>query len=243
MAEEMSIRVNFSRPLPLFPLPRVVMLPQQITPLHIFEPRYRQMVDRTLDGAGQIAIANYAMAGDLVSPAGNPESGPRLRPAVCIGQVVQHEKLESGRYNIILQGVCRARIVEESEPSEDRLYREALLEPIGGHEDDPEAMSERVDGFRDWLRDELGQGTLKRLTSADEIMQLVVNEQIPAPVLIEIISFALITDDTTRYALLAEGDLERRTRLVRANLEGLVSLIRKAVLQNPGGWPKGTSWN
>jgi hypothetical protein len=61
MAEEMSIRVNFSRPLPLFPLPQVVMLPQQITPLHIFEPRYRQMVDRALDGAGQIAMAKYAI--------------------------------------------------------------------------------------------------------------------------------------------------------------------------------------
>ncbi len=239
MAEEMSIRVNFSRPLPLFPLPQVVMLPQQITPLHIFEPRYRQMLDRALDGAGQIAMAKYAGDPGIAEPNGDQVINPPLRPAVCVGQVVQHEHLDDGRYNIILQGVCRARISEESEPSEDRLYREAILEPIG--EDDLE--SEQADGFRDWLREELGHGTLKRLTSADEIMQLVVNEQIPSPILVEIISFALVTDDTTRYALLAEGSLDRRTRLVQENLGGLVSLIRKAVEQKPGEWPKGTSWN
>lgn len=167
---------------------------------------------------------------------------PPLKPAVCVGQIVQHEKLDDGRYNIILQGVCRARIGEESEPSEDRLYREAVLDPIeSGGEDDLE--SERADAFRDWLREELGHGTLKRLSSADEIMQLVVNEQIPSPILVEIISFALVTDDTTRYALLAEGSLDRRTALVQNNLDDLVSLIRRAVQQNPGDWPKGTSWN
>ena len=237
MAEEMSIRVNFSRPLPLFPLPQVVMLPQQITPLHIFEPRYRQMVDRALDGAGQIAMAKYATDSPLL------QSGdPPLKPAVCVGQIVQHEKLDDGRYNIILQGVCRARSGEESEPSEDRLYREAVLDPIEtGGEDD--LQSERADTFRDWLREELGHGTLKRLSSADEIMQLVVNEQIPSPILVEIISFALVTDDSTRYALLAEGSLDRRTALVQGNLDDLVTLIRRAVLQNPGECPKGTSWN
>ena len=247
MAEEISIRVNFSRPLPLFPLPQVVMLPQQITPLHIFEPRYRQMVGRTLDGAGQIAMATFAerpVAGDTGRE--NP-GGPPLKPAVCVGQIVQHEKLDDGRYNIILQGVCRARIVEESEPGGDfggdRLYREALLEPIGGDDDDPSEFSERADLFRGWLREQLGQGSLKRLTAADEIMQLVVNEQIPSPVLVEIISFALVTDDATRYALLAEGRLDERTSIVRDSLDGLVSLIRRAVEQKPGEWPKGTSWN
>ena len=232
MAEEVSIRVNFSRPMPLFPLGQVVMLPQQITPLHIFEPRYRQMVSRALDSSGQIAMAR--IAGSLVT---GPT--PPLKPAVCVGQIVQHETLEDGRYNIILQGVCRARIVEEDEPDEDRMYRQAMLEPIEDDEDE----SLRAEGFRDWIRDELDSGELRRLAAADELKKLVSNEQIPSPVLVEIISFALVTDDATRYALLAEGSLDRRVRLVQSNLDGLASLIRKAVAQKPGEWPKGTSWN
>jgi Lon protease-like protein len=232
MPEEVSIRVNFSRPMPLFPLGQVVMLPQQITPLHIFEPRYRQMVSRALDGSGQIALAK--IAGSLVT---GPT--PPLRPAVCVGQIVQHESLDDGRYNIILQGVCRARIVEEDEADEDRMYRQAMLEPVG--DDEPESL--RTEGFRDWLRGKLDDGELARLAAADELLKLVANEEIPSPVLVEIISFALVTDDTTRYALLAEGSLDRRTRLVQENLDGLAALIRKAVAQKPGEWPKGTSWN
>ena len=57
MPDEVSIRVNFNKPIPLFPLDSVVLLPQQVMPLHIFEPRYRQMVDEALDSVGQIAMA------------------------------------------------------------------------------------------------------------------------------------------------------------------------------------------
>lgn len=239
MSEEISIRVNFSRPMPLFPLGQVVMLPQQVTPLHIFEPRYRQMISRALDGPGQIAMA--CIAG---SPVGGIVSArPPLRPAVCVGHIVQHESLPDGRYNIILQGVCRARIVEEEEPSEDRMYREAMLEPIGEEGDDEGDLSEAADGFRAWLRSELDEGDLRRLAQAGEILELLENEEIPSPVIVEIISFALINDDSTRYALLAEGNLSRRTKVVQRSLDELASLIRRAAAQEPGSWPKGTSWN
>jgi len=225
--------VNFSKPIPLFPLDQVLMLPQQIAPLHIFENRYKQMVGRALDGAGQIAIAKLG-GGDSAF-----DVFPSVKPAVCVGQIVQHETLPDGRYNIYLQGVCRARIVSENEPNEDRLYREAILEPVGT-EDEPSVYA---DVLRDWLLEKLDEGELSRLTSADEILKLVANDGIPSPVLVEIISFAMVNDDESRYALLAEGNLDRRTEIVRESLEALVSLIRKAIKQKPGEWPKGTSWN
>ena len=225
--------MNFSKPIPLFPLDQVLMLPQQIAPLHIFENRYKQMVGRALDGAGQIAIAKLG-GGDSAF-----DAFPSVKPAVCVGQIVQHETLPDGRYNIYLQGVCRARIVSENEPNEDRLYREAILEPVGT-EDEPSVYA---DVLRDWLLEKLDEGELSRLTSADEILKLVANDGIPSPVLVEIISFAMVNDDESRYALLAEGNLDRRTEIVRESLEALVSLIRKAIKQKPGEWPKGTSWN
>lgn len=235
MPDGVSIRVNFSKPIPLFPLDQVLMLPQQIAPLHIFEDRYKQMVGRALDGAGQIAIAKLGGPGGISAF----DAFPSVKPAVCVGQIVQHETLPDGRYNIYLQGVCRARILSENEPNEDRLYREAILEPVGT-EDEPSVYA---DVLREWLLEKLDEGELSRLTSADEILKLVSNDGIPSPVLVEIISFAMVNDDDSRYALLAEGSLDRRTEIVRESLEALVSLIRKAIKQKPGEWPKGTSWN
>ena len=100
-----TIRVNFQLPIPLFPLPEAILLPQSVTPLHIFEPRYRQMVETTLDRSGQIAMACFA--DETWRDA--YDAAPPLRPVVCLGQIVQHERVSDG-YNIVLHGVCRARL-------------------------------------------------------------------------------------------------------------------------------------
>lgn len=135
--EPQSIQVNFGKPMPIFPLNQVTLLPQQVLPLNIFEPRYRQMVEHALDGAGQIAMAVF----DTEAWREDYHARPPVKPAVCIGQIVQHEKLDDGRYNLLLQGVCRARIVGEDAPSGGRLYRTATLEPVGlDDENDPTAL-------------------------------------------------------------------------------------------------------
>ncbi|HHN77385.1 MAG TPA: hypothetical protein ENK11_01745 [Phycisphaerales bacterium] len=235
MTEEVSIRVNFSKPMPLFPLDHVALLPQQILPLHIFEPRYIQMIDVALDGPGQIAMGTFADDSWKQTYHGNPP----VKPAVCVAQIVQHEHLDDGRYNILIQGVCRARIIEEFPPDDERRYRLVMLRPIGAEPD----TGEEADRLRDWLSEHLTEEPLNRLAAAGEMLKLVDNEQLPASVLLEIVSFVLVSDDRTRYALLAEGDTERRSRLVRDSLIDLGDLIRKAVAQRADEWPKGCSWN
>ncbi len=235
MTEETSIRVNFSKPMPLFPLDHVALLPQQILPMHIFEPRYVQMVNVALDGPGQIALGTFA--GDSWKQ--TYHGTPPVKPAVCVGQIVQHEHLDDGRYNVLLQGVCRARITAEIPPDEERLYRLVNLRPVGVEHE----ATEETDRLRDWLSEHLTEEPLNRLTAAEEMLKLIDNEQIPAPVLLEIVSFVLVSDDRTRYALLAEGDADRRSRLVRDSLVDLEKLIRKAVAQRADRWPKGCSWN
>ena len=99
------IRVNFSQPLALFPLPDTVLLPHALLPLHIFEPRYRQMVGECLDRAGQIAIATFEC------PKHRKGSQPlAVRRAACVGQIIQHDALADGRYNLLMHGVCRVRV-------------------------------------------------------------------------------------------------------------------------------------
>src|ERR1700759_4372768 len=87
----------------LFPLPNVVLFPRAILPLHIFEERYKAMVADSLQSDRQIAMA-------LLRPGWekNYYARPTLDPVVCVGTIVNHERLRDGRYNLLLQGHTRA---------------------------------------------------------------------------------------------------------------------------------------
>lgn len=235
MAEDQSIQVNFGKAIPVFPLDAAVLLPHQILPLHIFEPRYRQMVDHALDGAGQIAMA--AFAGDEWKQ--TYHGRPELRPAVCVGQIMQHEKLPDGRYNVLLQGVCRARIVDESAPAEGRLYRMAHLEPVGI---DPYA-DEKLTGVRESLESLMDEGRLSELRNGPWVLERIRDPEIPTHVLLELAAFALPIRRETKYRLLEEGEATRRARIVEGELRELSRLVLAASRQGADEWPKGCSWN
>jgi len=107
--------------LPLFPLPSVVLFPSVFLPLHIFEPRYRDMVAD--------ALASDRMIGMVLSR--SEASGSGSEPAVytvgCSGVMTHVEQLADGRYNIVLRGLERFRILEEDWT---RSYRRASVEPL-----------------------------------------------------------------------------------------------------------------
>src|SRR5947199_169057 len=109
--------------IPLFPLPNVVLFPRAILPLHIFEERYKVMTADVLCGDRQIAMA-------LLRPGWEKSyySSPAVEPVVCVGRIVSHERLPDGKYNFLLQGVARARIVREI--SRDLPYRVAKLQAL-----------------------------------------------------------------------------------------------------------------
>lgn len=235
MSDESTIQVNFSRAMPLFPLDAAALLPQQVLPLHIFEDRYRQMVSDALDGAGQIAMGVFQ--GDRWKQ--EYHGRPPVRPAVCIGQIVQHERLGDGRYNLLLQGVCRAKILRETPAREGRLYREAMLQPVGIAEIDEDALRE----VRDWLDDSLASGPLTRFAAAETVLEYVRNREIPTSALLELISFTMTVGVELRYRLLAEGDPIRRAGILRDELEHVARIIRNASGQLGHDLPKGCSWN
>jgi Lon protease-like protein len=110
-----------TRRLPIFALPEVVLLPGTLLPLHIFETRYRAMVADALEGDRTIGMA-------LLKP-GWEEGGrdPAVFPVGGAGEIVESEQLDDGRYNILLEGRFRFRIVREAtaEP-----YRQARVEEI-----------------------------------------------------------------------------------------------------------------
>ena len=103
--------------LPLFPLPNVVLFPNVFLPLHIFEPRYREMVADALAGDRLIGMV-------LLRPGWEHdyEGRPPVYPIGCSGVITHVERLADGRYNIVLRGLERFRIVEEDHA---RRYRRA----------------------------------------------------------------------------------------------------------------------
>lgn len=238
MSDEIAIQVNFGKPMPLFPLGVVALMPQQVAPFHIFEPRYRQMIGDALDGSGQIAMATYDTS-NLDAFDYDGDSLP-LRPAVCIGQVFQHEKLPDEHYNILLQGICRARIVEEEGPRDGRLYRVAYLEPLDVP--GPNAMM-GLGTARQKLTEHLTAWPLQKLRTAAWVVERLRNQQIPDSAAFELVCFSLFTDPELRYQLLAEPDPARRVRLVELALSDMARIIRHAAAQHPERWPKGVSWN
>lgn len=244
MADPPSIQVDFGRPMPLFPLNGVTLFPQQVLPLHVFEPRYRQMVRALLDGSGQFAMATFA--GEEWKK--NYHGRPRVRRVVCIGQIAQHESIpgeEPGeeRYNVLLQGICRARILRELPAQEGKLYREAMLEPVG-----LEAAAEtKLTGVRQRLERLLSDGPLTHMRAAEPLLEFIQDSKVPTTALLEVVSFTLlgeaVINQESRYQLLAEPDASERARMIVGHLGDLSSLISRARSHRPTDAPKGCSWN
>src|SRR5581483_1172638 len=108
--------------LPLFPLPNVVLFPNVFLPLHIFEPRYREMVAD--------AIASDRLIGMVLLRPGwrsDYEGRPPVYPIGCSGVMTHVERLADGRYNIVLRGVERFRVLEEDHA---KSYRRAIVQPL-----------------------------------------------------------------------------------------------------------------
>ena len=112
--------------IPIFPLPNVVLFPNVFLPLHIFELRFREMVADTLQGDRIIGMA-------LLRPGWEPDydGRPPVYPVGCAGLITNSERLEDGRYNIILRGLQKFRILDEDDRHSYRLARvDGIAEPI-----------------------------------------------------------------------------------------------------------------
>ncbi|MEM6551401.1 MAG: LON peptidase substrate-binding domain-containing protein [Planctomycetota bacterium] len=226
-----TVTVDFSKPVPLFPLQQVVVLPHAAAPLHIFEDRYRAMLHRVLDSAGLIAMATFSGEDWKEDYNGNPE----LRPHVCLGYVARHERLDDGRYNLILQGLARARIREELEVHDDG-YRLALLEPTEPRTDEP------VDDqpLRQQLEELLADEQLRSLAAVNSVDDWLTDE-IPTTAAVDLTAAVFCRDNEQRYALLAEPDPIKRTRfiiqLLRQTRETLVRAKNQGLPTDDDGHP------
>jgi uncharacterized protein len=108
--------------IPIFPLPNAVLFPNVFLPLHIFEPRYRAMVTDALDGDRIIGMV-------LLQPGHEAqyEGRPPIFPVGCAGVMTHAERLDDGRFNIVLRGMERFRVAGEDG---GKPYRIAHVNPL-----------------------------------------------------------------------------------------------------------------
>ncbi|MBL8763437.1 MAG: LON peptidase substrate-binding domain-containing protein [Phycisphaerae bacterium] len=234
-ARGQTIRVDFGRPVPLFPLHVVTLMPHARLGLHAFEDRYKQLVSEALDGPGQIAMAVFAGT----TWRREYHANPPLRPAVCVGQIIEHQRLPDGRYNLQLHGICRARIVEEHPPEEGRPYRTAELEPLGlDMPDETELQPARTR-----LERLLTQAPMTDLRDSAGLLEHIRNEDIPTAALIELFSSWFPGEPELKYRLLSEADAMRRVRIIEGEFTRLRDLLVRAIPQRQVETPKGCCWN
>ena len=108
---------EFPNKIPVFPLSNFIIFPNTTVPLNIFEPRYLQMIDDCMKGNRLIGIVQPKKTGDLKKP--------NLYDVGCVGKITSFNETDDGRYLIVINGICRYKIIEEL--INDKLYRECKI--------------------------------------------------------------------------------------------------------------------
>jgi Lon protease-like protein len=193
----------------LFPLPDLIMFPHVMQPLHIFEPRYRELLNEALDSDGLIAMCMLAPGWE-----DDYEGRPPLLPHACLGKVVTHQRTENGEYNILLLGMRRIHIDRELPAT--KSFRQAEVTLLD------DFCTEDNDGNRPALQAALTkqfQNFLPHGKSADAALKELLATEIPLGVLTDLVSFALPMEMHQKRDLLGECDIDRRATMLLSALD------------------------
>jgi Lon protease-like protein len=210
--------------LPIFPLSNVVLFPRVKTPLHLFEPRYRQLARDVLQGARRIGMV-------VVRPEHVDEmpGDPPIYPIGCAGVITESQRLPDGRYNLVLLGEHRVRIVGEEPPSESRLYRVAQVVRLA--ESYPESDRARVARMRAAIVADVGVLVRHAQPDRSHAFDPELFAGVDDETFVNAVSNAFAFAAEEKQALLeAEGVPERYARLASA-----LSFQRLEVENAPGG--------
>jgi hypothetical protein len=203
--------------IPLFPLPDAVLFPKMPLPLHVFEPRYRKMVADVLKGHRTIGMV-------LLRPGWEAayEGRPDVFPVGCAGRLEQCDPLADGRFNIVLRGVARFRVLQEhgGEP-----YRLASVRPLADVAGDKDVLEPR----RKRALEALGR-------APDGPALLVTQAEIPDDVFVNALSQSIPLTPIERQSLLDCDRIEER-------YDRLIEILEFKTLEQTTGRKAGDTVN
>jgi Lon protease-like protein len=202
---------EFSGVARVFPLPNLVVFPHVMQPLHIFEPRYRALLEEAVEDDHLIAMGLLAPGWEQQS-----EGRPTLRTTACLCRVATYQRTDKGTYNVLLLGVRRLKLVRELPPKKlFRVVESELLDDSVPGDASPDEVNEiqqrLLAGFK---------RSLPKLPDAFEQLDKLLGSQITLGMLADIVAYTINLDLERKVQLLGECDVLRRAELLLEVIEG-----------------------
>jgi Lon protease-like protein len=211
---DLSLPEDFNNTVRLFPLPNVVLFPGVVQALHVFEPRYREMMSHCMETDQLITMA-------LLNPAlpKSPNGDPAIEPVACIGRVLSSTELEDGRFNLFLVGASRATILNE--PNTSYSYRIAQVDVF------EEDLIVGPDPLREEVLARFVELTNLIPGASDDMLDQFKSPELPLNRLVDMVCYASGLEPADQQSVLAAFDLESRTRLLLKLLEQRLAFVRQ----------------
>jgi Lon protease-like protein len=199
--------------LSIFPLPEAALFPGTLLPLHVFEPRYRELVRDALAGGKTLAVARLKPGFEA-----EYDGRPPVFDMCGAGRIVDHVALPDGRYHIMLRGVARVRILRELPPLQTyRVVRAEIVCDLPVDAGLGAALEAKVTSLWDALGPKLPDGVrdLGEVTRGADCTGAFADRVA-----------ALIADDAdTSQTLLTERDPCERLRVIVERLQAAVDAL------------------
>ncbi len=201
---------DFSGLVPLFPLSSVVFFPNTLLPLHIFEPRYKEMINNSLDSEKIIGMA-------LLKPGWESDyyGNPEVYDVIGMGRIVSSEVLEDGKINIVLYGLKRAKILEIVEDLPYRMARVSIMDNV---------YSSSNETFRSEI-EELVQKWNLYLDEKQKSHRINVNTKLPLENLTDALASMIFPNVFDKQVLLEEMDVQKRAEFIINDLKSRLEMI------------------
>ncbi|MGH7884298.1 MAG: LON peptidase substrate-binding domain-containing protein [Thermodesulfobacteriota bacterium] len=201
---------NFSGIIPIFPLSTVVFFPNTLLPLHIFEPRYREML-RDAENSEKLLGMTLLRPGWEKDYFGNPD----VFNITGIGRIISSETFEDGKSNVVLYGLKRAKIVEIFNDKSYRTARIELLENIS--EKSSEVLKEKILYMISTWNDMLDE--------RHENYKIKVNAELSLGKLTDILASVLISNVFEKQKFLEELNIDKRAEMIFSFLEARSKML------------------
>lgn len=212
---DLDLPSDFDSVVRLFPLPQTVLFPGIVKTLHIFEPRYRKMMEDCLNSDRLITMA--MLYPDQVDEAGNPQ----IAPVVCVGRVVSEVRLDDGRYNLMLIGIKRALVIRELVM--DTPYRMAEVDVL---EESSIAAAEE-DSLREALAVQFRLLASNNPEWNVEPLEQMFDHDLPLARIADMVCYAAGVDPLNQQRVLETLDVRARTKLVIELVNNQIEYLRQ----------------
>ncbi len=229
MLTKLQNKETITTQIPVFPLPNVVFFPRTFLPLHIFEPRYRQMVEDSILNDNLIVMALLKKGWE-----GQYHDHPNVHEIACVGKIQNVEKLEDGRYNILLYGLSRVKILKLFQGKPYRMAQVKYLKDIAfdhdGFNENYEAES-FLNLAQSYLR-EMGVGNLEEIIKVhNHSLESIMNQ------VTSVLDFSI----QQKQELLQIDTLEQRYNRLKELLQEQLKVLK--ISKNIKYIPDDPSWN